>query len=121
MVDRWEAEHDVATRFRSVNGARPLPPRVETAFYRICQEALTNVARHAEASRVTVRLVVTPEQIQLVVEDDGRGFEGSKTPEEHHGLLGMRERAEMVDGSLDVGSSPGAGTRIEVSAPLEKL
>jgi two-component system NarL family sensor kinase len=121
MVDRWEAEHDVATRFRSVNGARPLPPRVETSLYRICQEALANVARHAEASHVSVRLIATPEQIQLTVEDDGWGFEVSETSEDEHGLLGMRERAEMVDGSLEVQSSPDAGTRVEVRAPLEKL
>src|ERR671914_951569 len=62
LVERWEAETGVATRFQAVNGRRPLPPRVEVALYRICQEALTNVARHAEAERVTVRLIATTEQ-----------------------------------------------------------
>jgi signal transduction histidine kinase len=92
---------------------------VEAALYRICQEALTNVARHAEADRVTVRLVATPQQVRLVVEDDGRGFDASDVPENRHGLVGMRERAEMLGGTLEVRSGPGA--RIEASVPLEKL
>jgi signal transduction histidine kinase len=104
-----------------VNGSRPLPPRVEAALYRICQEALTNVARHAEAERVTVRLVATPDRVRLVVEDDGRGFDASDVPEDRHGLVGMRERTEMLGGTLEVRSGPGAGTRIEANVPLEKL
>src|SRR5215216_80364 len=121
LVDRWEAETGIAARYRAVNGSRPLPPRVEAALYRICQEALTNVERHAEAARVTVRLVATPDRVRLAVEDEGRGFDASETPEGRHGLAGMRERAEMLGGTLEVRSSPGAGTRIEASVPLEKL
>jgi two-component system, NarL family, sensor kinase len=119
LVERWEAEMGVATRYRAVNGSRPLPPRVEAALYRICQETLTNVARHAGAERVTVRLVVTPEQVRLIVEDDGRGFDASDVPEDRHGLLGARERAEILGGTLEVRSA--AGTRIEATVPLEKL
>ncbi len=121
LVERWEVETGVAARYRAVNGSRPLPPRVEAALYRICQEALTNVAQHAGAKRVTVRLVATPEQVWLVVEDDGRGFDTSDVPEDHHGLVGMSERAEMLGGTLRVGSSPGAGTWVEARLPLEKL
>ena len=121
LVDRWEAEQDVSVRFLAINGSRPLPPNVEVGLYRICQEALTNVARHAGARRVTVRVVATPEQVKLVVEDDGRGFASSEIPEDRHGLVGMNERARMLGGSLDVQSSPGAGTRVEVTVPLEKL
>ena len=121
LVERWEAETGVATRYRAVNGSRPLPPRVEAALYRICQEALTNVARHAEPDRVRVELVATPEWVRLLVEDDGRGFDASDVPDDRHGLLGMRERAEMLGGTLDVRSGPGAGTRIEATVPLEKL
>ena len=119
LVDRWEAQTGIATRYGAVNGSRPLPPRVEAALYRICQEALTNVARHAGAERVTVRLVATPEQVRLVVADDGRGFDTSDVPEDRHGLLGMRERAEMLGGTLEVRSD--AGTRIEATVPLEML
>jgi two-component system, NarL family, sensor kinase len=121
LVDRWEAETGIGARYRAVNGSRPLPPRVEAALYRICQEALTNVARHAGAERVTVRLVATPDRVRLVVEDDGRGFDAFDVPEDRHGLVGMRERAEMLGGTLEVRSDPGAGTRIEANVPLEKL
>jgi two-component system, NarL family, sensor kinase len=121
LVDRWEVETDINTRYRAVNGSRPLPPRVEAALYRICQEALANVARHAGAERVTVRLVVTPERVRLVVEDDGQGFDASDVPEDRHGLTGMRERAEMLGGALELRTEPGAGTRIEATVPLEKL
>ena len=106
LVDRWEAETDVATRFKAVNGSRPLPPRVEVALYRVCQEALTNVARHADASRVTVRLVATPEEVRLVVQDDGRGFDPSCVADDRHGIVGMRERVGMIGGSLKVGERP---------------
>src|SRR5829696_759402 len=121
LIDRWEAETGIGARYRAVNGSRPLPPRVEAALYRICQETLTNVARHAGAERVAIQLVATPERVRLVVEDDGRGLDSSRVPEGRHGIVGMRERAEMLGGTLEVRSGPGAGTRIEAIVPLEKL
>ena len=119
LVNEWEAETGAATRFQAVNGRRPLPPRVEVALYRICQEALTNVAHHAEAERVTVRLIATTEQVQLIVEDDGRGFDTSEAVD-RHGLVGMNERTRMLGGTLDLRTRPGAGTRVQVTVPLEK-
>ena len=121
LVKRWEAEMGIAARYRAVNGSRPLPPRVEAALYRICQEALTNTLRHAGADRVSVQLVATPEWVELVVEDNGRGFDASDVPPDRHGLIGMRERAEMLGGTLEVQSGAGGGTRIEAGVPLEKL
>jgi two-component system, NarL family, sensor kinase len=119
LVNEWEAETGAATRFQAVNGRRPLPPRVEVALYRICQEALTNVARHAEAERVTVRLIATTEQVQLIVEDDGRGFDASEAVD-RHGLVGMNERTRMLGGTLDLRTRPGSGTRVQVTVPLKK-
>jgi two-component system NarL family sensor kinase len=121
LVGRWEAETGIGARYRAVNGSRPLPPRVEAALYRICQEALTNVARHTGAERVAILLVATPERVRLVVEDNGRGFDASGIPEGRHGIVGMRERAEMLGGTLEVRSGPEAGSRIEATVPLEKL
>jgi two-component system, NarL family, sensor kinase len=121
LVERWEAETGIAAHYGAVNGSRPLPPSVEAALYRICQEALTNVARHAGAERATVRLVATPDRVRLAVEDDGSGFDAAGVPEDRHGIVGMRERAEVLGGTLEVRSEPGEGTRIEVTAPLEKL
>ncbi|HZF56836.1 MAG TPA: GAF domain-containing sensor histidine kinase [Rubrobacter sp.] len=122
LVNRWEAETGVAARFAAVNRARPFPPRVEVALYRVCQEALTNVARHAGAGSASVRLVATPEAVRLVVEDDGCGFDPSRVDADRQGLVGMRERVEMLGGTLDVQSAPGgAGSRVEAAAPLEGL
>jgi two-component system NarL family sensor kinase len=119
LIDRWESETGVSARFRSVNGSRPLPPGVEAALYRVCGEALANVARHANARRVTVRLVSTPGSVGLLVEDDGGGFDPSRVPEDRHGILGMRERVAVLGGVLRVESSPGGGTRVEATLPLE--
>src|ERR687889_322050 len=66
LVGRWETETGIDAHYATVNGARPLPPRIEVALYRICQEALANVARHAGAGHVDVQLVATPEQVRLV-------------------------------------------------------
>jgi two-component system NarL family sensor kinase len=118
LVDRWEAETGVSTRFKAINGSHPLPPRVEVALYRICQEALTNVARHADAGRVVVRLLVTPDEVRLVVMDDGRGFDPSSVAAQRHGIVGMKERADTVGGLLEVESATNRGTRLEVAVPL---
>ena len=118
LVNRWEAETGVPATFRSVNGSRPLPPGVEAALYRVGGEALNNAARHAEAGRVTVRLVSTPEAVNLLVEDDGQGFDPSRVPEDRHGIVGMRERVEMLGGVLRVESGPEGGTHVEARVPL---
>lgn len=119
LMSRWEAETGLEARFEAVNGARPLPPRVEVALYRVCQEALANVARHAAADRVTVRLVVTPERVRLGVEDDGRGFDAEQVPAERHGIVGMRERVNMLGGVFELHSAPGGGTSVGATVPLE--
>ncbi|QIN77404.1 GAF domain-containing protein [Rubrobacter marinus] len=121
LVKAWEAETGVGASFEAVNGARPLPPRVEAALYRVCGEALANVARHAGAEHVTVRLVVTPGRARLAVEDDGRGFDVSGIPAGRHGIVGMRERAERLGGALVLRSAPGGGSVLEATVPLEGL
>ena len=94
-----------------------LPEEIETACYRICQEALTNAARHARATEVHVRLLVAPTRLELAVEDNGIGFDLARyrSPEErqkHFGLVSMAERASLAGGELVVDTSPGHGTRI---------
>jgi len=94
-----------------------LPEDIETACYRICQEALTNAARHAHAAGVGVRLVVTPTRLELVIADNGAGFDLARyrSPEErskHFGLVSMEERAALAGGRLEVDTAPGRGTRI---------
>ncbi len=100
-----------------------LPAEVETALFRIAQESLTNVARHAQASRVDLTLLRQPEFVTLLISDDGRGFSPAapqKTGNAHTGLglPGMRERARLLGGTLDVTSSS-QGTTIRAVIPLE--
>jgi two-component system, NarL family, sensor kinase len=98
---------------------RSLPLRIEAGLYRIAQEALTNVFRHANAKHVTVQLAVDPQQIKLIVDDDGRGFEPDNVPKDRYGLIGLNERVKLLGGSLQLCSSPGKGTWVEAVIPLE--
>ncbi len=105
-----------------IKGARgPLPVQIETGLYRIAQEALTNVSRHASARNVTLQMYMLPKSVRLSIEDDGKGFDPSRLAQGRFGLIGMNERAKLLGGSLQVQSSPGAGTRISVTVPLEPL
>jgi PAS domain S-box-containing protein len=98
----------------TVTGEGTLPADVQIVFYRLCQEALTNIAKHAEASVATVELHFRKAVTQLRVRDNGRGFNPSQIPSGHYGLSMMRERAESVGAALAVTSKPGAGTEIVV-------
>jgi PAS domain S-box-containing protein len=92
-----------------------LPTAVETALYRVVQEAMTNVVRHAHATRVDVLAECRGDRVMVMVEDDGVGFEPDQVERgDHFGLLGLRERAEALDGTLVVESVPGVGTTIVV-------
>ena len=91
-----------------------VPVDVKVALYRIAQEALNNVAKHAEASEATVRLDCRPDQIELTVRDDGRGFDPTHTPADHLGLGIMRERAESVGATLTIDGGAERGTQIQV-------
>lgn len=96
----------------------PLPGRVEVGLYRIAQEALTNAARHAQASRIAVQLEVESTRVQLIITDDGIGFDPAHLPPGRYGLIGLNERAKLMGGKFKLESSPKQGTRMEVSVPL---
>lgn len=104
--------------------APDLPTHLETAMYRICQELLNNVRKHAGAGHVEVNLESGPDQLRMVVIDDGKGFDvgayNTIRPETSFGLAGVHERVEMVGGRLDLTSEIGRGTRAEVRIPLER-
>jgi len=87
-------------------------------LYRIAQQAVANVVRHAGARRAVVRLIHEPGLVRLRIVDDGTGFHPSSVPAGRFGLVGMRERARLLGGTLTIGSSPGAGTAIDVAVPL---
>jgi signal transduction histidine kinase len=109
LADREAIETDV--KFSADLPA--LPPDVEQSLYRITQEALENIARHADARHVSLRLEAGGKRVTLTIEDDGKGFNSKSTPVEgQFGIKGMRERAGVAGGTLTVGSRPGDGTTI---------
>jgi signal transduction histidine kinase len=124
---RWYAERHLETRGISVRCEfgeldRRLPPEMETALFRVCQETMSNVARHAKASAVLVQVGVEDDEIRIEIEDDGRGFDPETAARREGrrpwGLMGIRERAEILGGSARIDSAPGQGTRVLVRIPL---
>ncbi|MDY7093450.1 MAG: sensor histidine kinase [Acidobacteriota bacterium] len=107
----------VHCEFGSLPDESELPPTTQQTLFRIAQEALSNVSRHARASQVTVRLWQEDESLYLAVEDDGQGFE-VETAEGGFGLQGMRERLEALSGVLKIRSAEGEGTRLLVQVPF---
>jgi len=121
-VDWYIRDFEKRSRIRCVyrpQGAPRIPDRAATAAYRIAQEALTNVARHSGASRVDVSLRVEEGVLHLAVEDDGRGFDPERLDESKGlGVIGMRERASLIGGTLSIGPGAAGGVRIDLRLPL---
>ncbi len=105
---------DLETRLGEVR----LPTEIETILYRIVQEALANVVKHAEASQVSIVLTQSEHAVTAVIEDDGRGFDPNATGDDALGLVGMQERIALVGGRLRIESSQGAGTTIAAEVPI---
>lgn len=122
LVCEAGAESGYATSFDVEGDERTLDPAVAIALFRICQEALSNVGKHAQASRVHVRLSFTADAVVLAVKDDGVGFATETLPMllqgTRFGLVGMRERAGLLGGQFAIDASPGGGVTITVTVPL---
>jgi signal transduction histidine kinase len=91
-----------------------LPANVQVALYRLCQEGLNNIAKHAGASQVDIQLQYESGAVELCIRDDGRGFDPEQTLPGHYGLSMMRERATDVGAALSINSQPGRGTEIVI-------
>ena len=104
----------------SVEGDRELPAEVTLAFYRIAQEALNNVIKHAEATRVDMSLLDQPDWVELHIRDDGRGFDPQLIPDGHLGISIMAERAKKIGGDLQIQSTPGRGAEVSLTWPDPK-
>ena len=112
--------HSLDVSFQKFGEEQRLSREVELALYRIAQEALSNVVRHANARRANLQITFGDSEVRLEVSDDGAGFQMPKSPTDfapggHFGLLGIRERAELIGARLEVESAPGKGTRLRVS------
>jgi PAS domain S-box-containing protein len=122
LFERFTEQTGVQVHFKHQGVERRLAPEVETTAYRVVQEALTNVARHAGVTDVTVRVWATAGLLSVQIEDRGRGFdaEAALASPRSSGLAGMQERVMLLEGSLTVESRPGDGTQITAELPLSK-
>ncbi|MCB9419943.1 MAG: PAS domain-containing protein [Ardenticatenaceae bacterium] len=121
-VETISSQYNIIGQFAAVGVAKRLQLEVETAVYRIVQEALTNVIRHAHATRVDVILNQNPNSLNIIIEDNGVGFDPSTvtsngTVNDHLGLVGIRERTEMLGGIFIVESTLGSGTTLKIEVP----
>jgi len=118
LVDTYGRQAAVPVHLEITLGDDRLPAEVETTLYRMVQEALTNVAKHADATSISILLTRTASSVRLVVEDDGAGFEPGGARDGGLGLPGMRERVALLDGRLRVESAHGKGTTLVAEVPI---
>lgn len=122
-IQAFEQRHAISCTFVQEGDAVRLPSQYETVLFRITQEALTNIAKHARASQASVTLRTSSTHVQLVIEDNGRGFDPHKAGYTGKraggwGLLGMKERAALLGGQVEIDAAPGRGVRVRVTVPL---
>jgi two-component system sensor histidine kinase UhpB len=113
----------ISVEFQRQGTEKRLNPDVELALYRMAQEALNNVAKHAQATQAIVNMSFMPQEVTLQVSDNGKGFDVPNSPAEfapggHFGLVGLYERAELIGARLEIHSSPGQGSQITVHLPV---
>lgn len=116
----------IGSSFETVGLEEKLSPEIETAFYRIVQEALNNIAKHAQADRVEISLMKKDSRIYASIQDNGRGFDLDKVlhpefPERGFGIVGIQERVSLLGGQLEIQSRPGFGTVISIEIPYERV
>ena len=124
LADRNEREGleiDVSVELAFEEGRERtrLVDELETALYRIAQEALTNAIKHGHATRIVIEVHEDPQTVYLRVRDNGKGYD-PELPTSGFGLLGMRERAELFNGELGIDSAPGSGTTVTVRLPISR-
>jgi signal transduction histidine kinase len=121
FVREWSVNHGIDAEFHATSSERRLPAEIETNLYRIIQEALNNILKHANATKVSITMNYLSDEAILVIEDNGAGFDTEAlihtTEGSGFGLIGMRERALLVGGKLEIESTPGDGTAIHVRVP----
>ena len=118
-VERFEERHQVSVSLRADEAASRLSPPAALQVFRLVQEALTNVRKHSGAHQATVNLTANgPEQLRVIIADDGQGFTPNSGKAQTLGLTSMRERIEALGGSFEVNSQPGSGTQVTATIPI---
>jgi PAS domain S-box-containing protein len=121
-LKEFKKRSGINTSFSVIETEMSLPDKFKTGLFRIFQESLTNVARHANATEVKVSLEHRGKKIILSIKDDGKGFDKKKTADKRTlGILGMKERTEMMGGEYEINSNPGKGTTVLVAIPEQDL
>jgi signal transduction histidine kinase len=118
LAQTFSESTGIDVQLEAALGAERLPAEVETTLYRIVQEALTNIVKHAHARKVSILVMRRDRAATAVIEDDGQGFDPGAVREDGLGLVGMRERVSLLEGRLTVESSPDAGATLVVEVPL---
>ena len=118
LIEGFAEQSEIRVDFHSALGELRLPTEVESTLYRVVQESLTNIVKHADAHNISVSLARRESTVAAVIEDDGSGFDQRAVREESVGLIGMRERLALLDGRLEIESRPGAGTTVVAEVPL---
>ena len=126
FVKEWNQQTSIDTQILIKGSERKLKSEHDVAVFRIIQEALSNVRRHSEASNVVVTLEFAPASLQIMVRDDGKGFNvpkriGHLAAEGKLGLIGMHQRSQFLGGAFHIDSSPGKGTSISVHVNTQAL
>ncbi len=117
----FTSRHKVPVELKVQGEAQKLPEAQELGIFRILQECLTNIAKHAKATRVDVGVSFAVDAIVLDIADNGAGFDPNKTPKNHYGLINMRERAKKAGGEVSIESAPGAGTHVRLTVKPQPL
>jgi signal transduction histidine kinase len=118
LTETFAEQTGMRVAFRSAMPEERLPAEIETALFRVVQEALTNVVKHARANRVSVLLTRNDSTVTAVIEDDGTGFDPAGAGDDRLGLAGMRERLALLDGTLEIDSGRGSGTTLVAEVPV---
>jgi len=119
-TDKIAKDNEIKTSFRTSRETQTLNANIENSLLRIHQEVLNNVRKHAQATKVEIKLSYDEENIKLSIQDNGRGFNTDDYNDKGFGLISIRERARLLGGSLDISSEEGKGTRIDVIIPVNR-
>lgn len=114
-----EYNSDTNIKFAYIGSERRITSKFEVAIFRMVQEAVQNALKHAEASEITVKLELAKHHVTVIVKDNGKGFDIREKKHDSFGLIGMRERVDLLDGNITIDSSIGAGTIIMIQVPIE--
>jgi len=114
-----EYNGDTTISFTFIGSEQRIPSKFEVALFRMVQEAVQNALKHAEAREITVKLEISRNHVTVIVKDNGKGFDIREKKKDSFGLIGMRERVDLLDGNLTIDSSVGAGTIVMIQVPIE--